>query len=260
MTDDPRQDGVVTTLRAAGCVFAEEEARLLLGEARTPAELSEMVDRRVAGLPLEQILGWAEFCGLRLVVEPGVFVPRRRTELLVEQAVALARTGATVVDLGCGTGAIGVAVAAGLGRVELHAVDIEPAAVRCARKNVDPVGGSVHEGNLFAPLPSALRGRVDLVVTCPPYVPTDHIRLMPPEARLHEPRTALDGGADGLDLLRRIAEAAPGWLTPGGHLLAETSAAQAPVAADVLAGHGLAGRVVGDEERGATVVIGTSAG
>jgi release factor glutamine methyltransferase len=260
MTDGPREQDVVATLRAAGCVFAEEESRLLLDEARTPAELAAMVRRRVAGLPLEQILGWVEFCGLRLVVEPGVFVPRRRTEFLVEQAVALARPGATVVDLGCGTGAIGVAVAAGLGRVALHAVDLEPAAVHCAHRNLEPMGGSVHEGDLFAPLPSTLHGRVDLVVTCPPYVPTDHIRLMPPEARLHEPRSALDGGADGLEPLRRIAAAAPAWLAPGGHLLAETGAAQAPVALAVLAGHGLAGRVVADEERGATVVIGTAAG
>src|ERR1700736_1693903 len=103
---------IVTRLRAAGCVFAEDEARLLIAAARTPDELDPMVDQRAAGLPLEHVLGWAEFCGLRITVAPGVFVPRRRTEFLVEQAIALARPGDVIVDLCCGAGAIGVAVAA----------------------------------------------------------------------------------------------------------------------------------------------------
>src|SRR6266540_3292563 len=88
---------IVTRLRAAGCVFAEDEARLLVSAARTPAELQAMVDQRVAGLPLEHVLGWAEFCGLQIAVDPGVFVPRRRTEFLVRQAAALARPRAVVV-------------------------------------------------------------------------------------------------------------------------------------------------------------------
>src|SRR5947208_16853812 len=128
----------VTRLRAAGCVFAEDEARLLVSAARTPAELAAMVDRRAAGVPLEHVLGWAEFCGLRIAVDPGVFVPRRRTEFLVRQAAALARQAAgaparqdpgrpravVVVDLCCGSGAVGAALAAALGQVELHAADI----------------------------------------------------------------------------------------------------------------------------------------
>src|SRR5439155_1183502 len=104
---------IVARLRAAGCVFAEDEARLLMSAARTPAELDAMVGQRAAGLPLEQVLGWAEFCGLRIIVAPGVFVPRRRTEFLVRQAVAMARPGAVIVDLCCGAGAIGAARAAG---------------------------------------------------------------------------------------------------------------------------------------------------
>ena len=82
---------IVSRLRAAGCVFAEDEARLLMSAARTPAELDAMVGRRAAGLPLEQVVGWAEFCGLRIAVDPGVFVPRRRTEFLVRQAALLLR-------------------------------------------------------------------------------------------------------------------------------------------------------------------------
>src|SRR2546430_12330435 len=87
----PLPADIVTTLRAAGCVFAEDEAQLLISAAGTPAELAALVDRRVAGEPLEHVLGWAEFCGLRIAVDPGVFVPRRRTEFLVERAAALAR-------------------------------------------------------------------------------------------------------------------------------------------------------------------------
>src|SRR2546423_1472631 len=101
---------IVARLRAAGCVFAADEARLLVRTARTPADLSAMLDRRAAGTPLEHVLGWAEFCGLRLTVEPGVFVPRRRTEFLVQQAIVLARRSAdepgVIVDLCCRAGAV----------------------------------------------------------------------------------------------------------------------------------------------------------
>ncbi len=248
---------IVARLRAAGCVFAEDEARLLISAARTPADLAAMVDRRIAGLPLEQVLGWAEFCGLRIAVDPGVFVPRRRTEFLVRQAVALARLGAVVVDLCCGSGAVGAALVAAVGRVELYAVDIDPAAVRCARRNVATAGGQVYEGDLYEPLPAGLRGRVDVLVANAPYVPTEAIGLLPPEARLHEPRVALDGGADGLDVLRRVAAAAPRWLAPGGHLLMETGEHQAPQSIEAFARHGLIPRLARSDELNATVVIAT---
>src|SRR5450756_783077 len=159
---------IVTRLRAAGCVFAEDEARLLISAARTRADLAAMVDRRAAGLPLEHVLGWAEFCGLRIAVDPGVFVPRRRTEFLVRQAAALARARPVVVDLCCGSGAVGAALVAALDRVELYAVDIHPAAVRCARRNVAAAGGQVYEGDLYEPLPATLRGRVDVLVANAP--------------------------------------------------------------------------------------------
>src|ERR1700751_1700531 len=160
---------IVTRLRAAGCVFAEDEARLLIAAARTPAELDVMVGQRVAGLPLEQVLGWAEFCGLRITVTPGVFVPRRRTEFLVRQAAALARRGDVIVDLCCGAGAIGAALAAAVEGVEVHAADIDPAAVRCARQNLP--ADRVYQGDLYAPLPAALRGRVAILAANVPYVP-----------------------------------------------------------------------------------------
>jgi release factor glutamine methyltransferase len=255
---------IVGRLRAAGCVFAEDEARLLISAARTPAGLAAMVDRRAAGLPLEQVLGWAEFCGLRIAVDPGVFVPRRRTEFLVRQAAAPARQAAAppkpvVVDLCCGSGAVGAALAAALDRVELHAVDIDPAAVRCARRNLAAAGGQVHEGDLYQPLPAALRGRVDVLVANAPYVPTEAVALLPPEARVHEPRVALDGGADGLDVLRRVIAAAPLWLALGGCLLVETSEQQAPQALETVARSGLIPQVASSDELSATVVIGRRA-
>ncbi|GAA4866491.1 putative protein N(5)-glutamine methyltransferase [Saccharopolyspora cebuensis] len=254
---DRSHSSLVTELRAAGCVFAEDEAHLLRAEARSPAELDTLLARRAAGLPLEQVLGWAGFRGLRIRLRPGVFVPRRRSELLVEQAVARGRAGAVVVDLCCGSGALGVAVAAELPGAELHAADLDPVAVRCARDNVGAVGGTVHAGDLFAALPAELRGRVDVLLANVPYVPTGEIGALPPEAREHEPRLALDGGADGLDLLRRVAAEAPEWLAPGGHLLVEAGDRQAGAAAAVLAERGMDPEVVRCAERGATTVLGT---
>ncbi|WP_329169761.1 putative protein N(5)-glutamine methyltransferase [Streptomyces sp. NBC_01685] len=247
---------LVTELRTAGCVFAEDEAELLLSTAADPAGLAAMLERRVAGLPLEHVLGWAEFCGLRIEVDPGVFVPRRRTEFLVRQAEALAPDRAVVVDLCCGTGALGMAIASSLREVELHAADVEPAAVRCARRNVG-ARGTVHEGDLFAPLPPSLRGRVDVLLANVPYVPTEDVGLLPAEARIHEPLVALDGGGDGLDVMRRVVAEATDWLAPGGSLLMETSERQAARAEETVGSGGLTARVVVSEELYATVVIGT---
>ncbi|GAA2423960.1 putative protein N(5)-glutamine methyltransferase [Streptomyces macrosporus] len=261
----PSPSDVAARLRASGCVFADDEARLLLSTARTPDELAAMVDRRVAGLPLEHVLGWAEFHGLRIAVDAGVFVPRRRTEFLVRQAAGLARRAAgrpvTVLDLCCGSGALGAALAAALTEhgvpVELHAVDVDPAAVRCARRNVAPFGGRVYRGDLYGPLPAALRGRVDVLPANAPYVPTGEIGLLPAEARVHEPRVALDGGADGLEVQRRVIAGAPEWLAPGGSLLVETSGRQAPLTVEAVTRAGLVPRVIASEEWDATVVVGT---
>ncbi|MFJ4616707.1 putative protein N(5)-glutamine methyltransferase [Streptomyces sp. NPDC088812] len=255
----PSRDAVVGALRAAGCVFAEDEAELILAAARTPEGLAGLVERRVTGLPLELVVGWAEFHGLSIAVEPGVFVPRRRTEFLVAQALAGAPHARVVVDLCCGSGAVGAALASALGAVELHAADIDPAAVRCARRNVADVGGHVHVGDLFEALPTTLRGRVDILAANVPYVPTGEVALLPAEARDHEPLTALDGGADGLDVLRRVAADAGEWLAPGGSLLVETSERQAAAAVESFRRGGLTTRLAVDEELYAHVVIGTRA-
>ncbi len=245
-------------LRAAGCVFAEEEAELLQSAATSNDELERMTLQRVSGLPLEQVIGWAAFCGLRIAVAPGVFVPRHRTELLVREASRLTPAGAVVLDLCCGSGALGAALRSNADVAELYAADIHPAAVECARVNLP--GAQVFEGDLFAPLPRSLRGRVDILLANTPYVPSDEIALLPTEARDHEPLVTLDGGADGLDLQRRIAAEAQEWLAPGGHLLVETSERQASVAMAIFGRHGLSARTTDDEDLGATVVIATRAG
>ena len=148
----------VRALRAAGCVFAEDEARLLLAAAGSEAELAELVRRRADGLPLEVLLGWADFRGVRVAVQAGVFVPRRRSAFLVEQAAARARRGSVVLDLCCGTGALGLALAGALGGLDLHAVDLDPVAVECAERNLAPVGGRVYAGDLYDPLPRRCAG------------------------------------------------------------------------------------------------------
>jgi release factor glutamine methyltransferase len=251
------RSAIVTRLRSAGCVFAEDEAELLIAAAGTAAELTAMVDRRASGLPLEHVVGWADFCGLRIAVEPGVFVPRRRTEFLVRQAVGLAPPRPVIVDLCCGSGAVGAALAAALDPAELHAADIDPVAVRCARRNIGPAGGHVHAGDLFGPLPAALHGRVDILAANVPYVPTGEVGLLPPEARLHEPLVALDGGGDGLDVLRRVAGQARLWLGPGGSLLAEITERQEQQACETARRGGLVPRVARSPELAATVLVAT---
>jgi release factor glutamine methyltransferase len=141
--------------------------------------------------------------------------------------------------------------------MELHAAELDPAAVACARRNVEPPGGVVYQGDLFRALPGTLRGRIDVLICNAPYVPTSQIAFMPAEAREHEALLALDGGTDGLAILRRVAAGAPDWLAPGGVLLVETSERQAPAMAAEMDGAGLAARIHDDDEYGATVVTGT---
>jgi release factor glutamine methyltransferase len=247
-------DALVATLRAAGCVYAEDEARVLTEAATDDADLARMLAARVAGAPLELVVGYAEFCGLRIAVAPGVFVPRQRSAALVRAAERGLSAGDVAVDLCCGTGALGAALAAAVPGLEVYAADLDPDAVACARHNLP--AGRVFEGDLYAALPSGLRGRVAALVVNAPYVPTDDIALMPPEARDHEHRVALDGGADGLDVQRRVVAGATDWLAPGGRLLIETGQAQARRTAGLLTAAGLAADVVRHDDVDGTVVVG----
>ncbi|WP_199549260.1 putative protein N(5)-glutamine methyltransferase [Streptomyces sp. N35] len=250
-------DPLVVRLRAAGCVFAEEEAELLMDAASSPEGLESMAVRRIAGEPLEQVVGWAEFAGLRILLDPGVFVPRRRTEFLVSVALGLPLGPApVVVDLCCGSGAVGAALLSALPGCDLYAADIEPAAVACARRNLPP--SPVYEGDLFAPLPAGLGGRISVLAANVPYVATSDIPFLPAEARDHEPLSALDGGDDGLAVARRVAQGAREWLAPGGHVLIEATEAQVPLAERAFTDAGLSARVAVDEEWEARVVVGTA--
>ena len=245
---------LVAALRASGSVFAEEEARLLIDEASSPGELMAWAARRMAGEPLEYVVGWAAFAGVRVAVEPGVFVPRRRSELVVE--VAAREPADVVVDLCCGTAAFGAALARRWPDAEVHAADSDPAAVACARRNLPPE--RVHEGDLYAALPADLKGRVDLLVANAPYVPTDAIATMPRDARDHEHRVALDGGSDGLDVLRRVVADGPDWLRPRGRLVVEAGRDQADRLAALVVTAGMSASIETDDEIGGTVVLGRS--
>jgi release factor glutamine methyltransferase len=247
-----RHQDVVDELRAAGCVFAEDEARLLLEAA--DADVPTLLARRVAGEPLEHVVGWVAFAGDRLAVAPGVFVPRRRTELLARVAADATLDGAVVVELCCGVGAVAHVVATRRRPRRVVAVDIDPAATACARVNLPDA--LVLTGDLVAPLPTELRAAVDVLVANAPYVPTRAVGTMPREARDHEPHRALDGGTDGLDVARRIVDAAPDWLAPHGVLAIETSAAQAPALTGAMQTVGLTTRVVVDDDLGGVVAIG----
>ncbi|BFU46410.1 putative protein N(5)-glutamine methyltransferase [Krasilnikovia sp. MM14-A1004] len=263
----------VRTLRTAGCVFAEDEAAVLGAAAADVATLEALVRRRAAGEPLEQVVGYADFEGVRVRLRPGVFVPRVRSALLVRLAAAAARerprTAHTagdsqespvrhpvVVDLCCGSGALGLAVRHRAPDADLYAADVDPVAVACARENLGADGTRVFAGHLFDALAPGLRGRVDVLIANVPYVATRHLPLLPAEARLYEPRTALDGGADGLDVFRAVVAAAPAWLAPAGMLFSEITDAQAEAASAALGAAGLRPTVHHDADLEATVIQG----
>lgn len=248
-------DDLVLALRTAGCVYAEDEARLILDDGRDPAEL---LARRVAGEPLEWVLGWAWFGtedgdGLRVAVHPGVFVPRGRTIELALAAQDLLPEGGTVLDLCCGSGAIAAYLHHQVPSARYWAADVDDRAVACARQNLP--FATVVAGDLFAPLPDSLRGDIDVLVANTPYVPSDVVGLMPAEARDHEPLHTLDGGPDGLALLRRIATEAPTWLRPDGSVLIEINESQYDAARAAFEGAGLATSARIDPD-GTSVIVG----
>ena len=255
-------DALVTRLRAAGCVFAEDEAELLLAATADAGELERLVRRRVDGEPLEYVLGWAEFAGLRVRVAPGVFVPRRRTELLyglAESALREARAAARgarrvhALELCCGAAPVATALKVHVPEASVTALDIDPDAVAAARANLEPFGGTVLESDLFAALPAG--ARFDVVVANAPYVPSGELHNMPREAREFEHAVALDGGADGLELHRRIAAEAAALLVPGGLVLVETSRRQAAADLADFEAHGWRVELVEDDELDATAVV-----
>jgi len=207
-----------------------------------------VVKRRAAGEPLQQILGETEFYSRVFKVEPGVFIPRPETERLVETAVQLltpddqALVAPVVVEIGCGTGIIGISMAAELPRLTVYATDINPGAVDLAKRNAHTLGveARVHiqPGSRFDPLPRHIQGQVDLLVSNPPYIRHDDIAGLPADVKEHDPHTALDGGPDGLDFYRALAAGMGAWLRPGGHIAVEIGDDQGADVSEILAASG----------------------
>lgn len=208
-------------LSAAGCVAAEDEAAELVRVAAGDADrLESMVRRREAGEPFAWITGHTTFCGRRVTVDPGVFVPRPQTEELARRAAAVLPAGGRAVDLCAGSGAVAAHLGATVPGARVAAVDIDPAAASCARRN----GVPALRGDIGAPLRS---GSIDVVTAVAPYVPTEALRLLPSDVQRHEPRLALDGGGDGLQLVERVVADAARLLAPGGWVLLEVGGTQA---------------------------------
>ncbi len=210
-------------------VFQVPRAALLAHPERIPSarQLSRyrnLVRRRAADYPLPYLLGYAEFYGLEFEVSPEVLIPRPETETLVD--LALACQPATVIDVGAGSGCIAVSLAVHLPDATVYAIEVSPAALAVAHKNAERHRVTDRMqfivGDVLAPRPAP----VDLIVSNPPYIPTGECAQLPPSIRDHEPRLALDGGADGLDVIRRLFLEAPGVLNAGGKLLIEIGAEQ----------------------------------
>jgi release factor glutamine methyltransferase len=218
-------------LAAAGCVAAEEEAAELAAAAKGDDELlAALVERRTTGEPLAWITGATQFCGCSVAVTAGVFVPRWQSEQLAERAAELLPPQGRAIDLGTGSGAVAMVLMARRPDATVVGVESDPIASQCARRN----GVQVVEGDLFDAVPTIWAGTVDLIVGVLPYVPTDEIQYLPRDVPAFEPLAALDGGSDGLFLIRRAVLESREWLRDGGHLLLEIGGDQPRVLTPVL--------------------------
>jgi release factor glutamine methyltransferase len=228
-------DRTTDALRLAGCVAAEEEAVELLEAAGNDTTLLEsLVTRRCSGEPLAWLTGSVRFCGERVLVHGGVFVPRWQSEPLALAALDRLPGAGVAVELCCGAAAIATVLRHHRPRARVLGCDIDPLAVTNARAN----GIEAFLGDLTAPLPSSLSGRVDVVVAVVPYVPTGELVHLPRDVLEHEPLRSLDGGVDGLELLRRAALETVGLLRPGGSLLLELGGDEAALLEPLLADNG----------------------
>jgi release factor glutamine methyltransferase len=215
---------LVSTLSSAGFVAPDEEAHELLARAGDDdALLDALVERRLTGEPLAWITGRISFCDLQLLVDPGVYVPRWHTELLARRAVALLAPAGTAVDLCTGSGAVALTVSTAHPGARVMATDMDERAVACARAN----GVEAYCGDLFAPLPGTLDGRVDLVVGVVPYVPTPALALLQRDTLTFESPLSYDGGPDGTAVLRRVLTESLRYLRPGGSVLVELGGEEA---------------------------------
>ncbi|MDQ3981395.1 MAG: peptide chain release factor N(5)-glutamine methyltransferase [Actinomycetota bacterium] len=205
-------------------------------------DVAELVRRRLSGEPLQYVLGSAAFRRLELLVGPGVFIPRPETEVVAERAMARLRPGGTLVDLCTGSGAIALAVADERPDARVIATEVSPAAARWAADNQRASGLEIelHEGDLFDPLPSELRGAVDVVVSNPPYVDERERPSLPRDVVGHEPEIALFAPSVGTSVIERIGSEAPEWLRSGGRLVVEIGETQGDAVRELLVARGFA--------------------
>jgi release factor glutamine methyltransferase len=245
---EPKQERarIVRVLADGGFVSPGAEADALLAASdEGVGPIDDLIARRLEGEPLAWITGSVTFCRLRVRIGPGVFVPRSHTEALARRAVELLPADGTAVDLCTGSGAVAVVLRSSHPQATVAATDVDPVAIACARRN------GVHAllGDLDDPLPPSLCGRVDVMTAVVPYVPTEELHLLPRDVLAHEPRRSLDGGSRGMTVLVRAAEAAAGWLRPGGTVLLELGGDQAREITGILTDLGFTDiRVHADEE------------
>jgi release factor glutamine methyltransferase len=213
-------------LANAGFVAADDEAVELLDVAHgDDVVLRSMVERRLRGEPFAWIVGYATFCGLRINVCDGVYVPRWQSEPLARRAASRLPEGGTAIDVCTGSGAIAATLSARRPRARVLATDLDERAVRCARSN----GVEVYHGDLFAPLPVGLERLVDVVVGVVPYVPSASLDVLPRDTFVFESPLSYDGGAEGVAVLRRVLDEGRRFLKPGGAIFLEIGGEQAAV-------------------------------
>jgi release factor glutamine methyltransferase len=230
MTD--RLEALTAVLAEAGFVAADEEAAELLARAAgDAAALDAMVARRLTGEPLAWITGSVTFCGLEIRVDPGVYVPRWQSEPLARRAAERLPADGAAIDLCTGSGAIARTLMAARPGARVVASDLDERAVACAKAN----GVEAYRGDLLAPLPRSLEGRVDVVVGVVPYVPTTELSLLQRDTFTFESPLAYDGGDDGTQILRRVLADSPRFLRRGGALLLELGGDEADALRDDLA-------------------------
>jgi len=229
----PSVAAVAERLAASGCVAAFEEAADLLVAAPDQATLEAWLHRREQGEPLAWITGKVVFCGLALHVAPGVFVPRSQTEELARRAATLLPGRGRALDLCCGVGAVAAHLMAHVPTASVVGLDVDERAAACAQRN----GVSAVVADVAEPLRDD--PGFDVITAVAPYVPTGAIRLLPSDVLRFEPRLALEGGTDGLDLVRRVVAAAGRLLRPGGWLLVEVGGDQDLALSSTLAAAGL---------------------
>ncbi len=227
---------VLHALAEGGCVAPRAEADALFrASSEGVGPIEELIARRLRGEPLAWVTGSVCFCGVRVRVDPGVFVPRPHTQALARRAASLLPEVGIAVDLCTGSGAVAAAIGSVRPRAAVVATDLDPVSVACARRN----GVRALVGDLAEPLSPSLRGRIDVMTAVVPYVPTEELHLLPRDVQANEPRRALDGGRRGTTVLLRAAEAAARWLRPGGSVLLELGGDQASEVATTLVAVGL---------------------